>query len=203
MHDRIQLGLQFDPDLLLRDLRLVEQSSWIDHFVTQNYEGSWSAVPLRAPAGEHHPIRMIYPNPSCRDFVDTPLLEQCPYFAAILAEFHAPLEAVRLMRLAPGSIIKEHRDHELGLEFGTARLHIPVATNPDVEFLLNGERVVMNAGECWYLRLSDPHSVANRGNQARVHMVIDARVNNWLLDILGARVQATDAATVSGSGTTP
>ena len=63
------------------------------------------------------------------------------------------------------------------------RLHIPVITNPDVEFLLNGTSVVMNEGECWYLRLSDPHSVANRGRTARVHLVIDATVNPWLKDI--------------------
>ena len=39
---------------------------------------------------------------------------------------------------------------------------------------------MLEAGSVWYLRLSDRHSVANRGATARVHMVIDAVVNDWV-----------------------
>lgn len=53
------------------------------------------------------------------------------------------------------------------------RLHIPVVTNDGVDFRLNGVRCPMSAGSTWYLRLSDPHSVANRGSSDRVHLVID------------------------------
>jgi quercetin dioxygenase-like cupin family protein len=159
---------------------MLEESGWVEHFVKQNYEGNWSVLPLRAPAGETHPIRMIYPDPSCRDFVDTPLLESSPAFRELLGAFDAPLGAVRLMRLSPGSLIKEHRDHDLGIEHGTVRLHIPIITSPLVEFLLNGSPVMMNEGECWYLRLSDPHSVANNGDADRVHLVIDASANPWI-----------------------
>jgi uncharacterized cysteine cluster protein YcgN (CxxCxxCC family) len=44
--------------------------------------------------------------------------------------------------------------------------------------------VVLEAGSSWYLRLSDPHSVANRGTADRVHMVIDAEVNDWVRHVL-------------------
>jgi hypothetical protein len=98
----------------------------------------------------------------------------------VLGAFECPLQAVRLMRLAPGSVIKEHSDLELSFEEGTVRLHIPVSTNDGVDFRLNGLRCTMPAGSCWYLRLSDRHSVANRGKSDRVHMVIDALVNDWL-----------------------
>jgi hypothetical protein len=43
---------------------------------------------------------------------------------------------------------------------------------------------VLEAGSSWYLRLSDPHSVVNRGITDRVHMVIDAEVNDWVRDVL-------------------
>ena len=99
------------------------------------------------------------------------------YFRAVLEAFACPLLAVRLMRLAPGSLIKEHRDHELSFEEGVVRIHIPVVTNDGVDFRLNGRRCTMPAGSSWYLRLSDPHSVANSGPADRVHMVIDAVVN--------------------------
>ena len=55
-----------------------------------------------------------------------------------------------------------------------------MTTSPEVEFYLNRSRIVMEAGSAWYLRLSDPHSVANRGSRDRVHMVVDANVNDWV-----------------------
>jgi hypothetical protein len=84
------------------------------------------------------------------------------------------------MRLAPGSVIKEHHDNDLSFELGMVRIHIPVVTNDDVDFRLNGVRCVMAAGSSWYLRLSDTHSVANRGASDRVRLVIDAAVNDWV-----------------------
>jgi hypothetical protein len=59
-----------------------------------------------------------------------------------------------------------------------------VITNPDVVFLLNGKRVTMNAGSAWYLRLSEPHSVENKGTTDRVHLLIDMVMNDRLAGIL-------------------
>lgn len=186
--DRLQLPLRFDPDLLERDLRGLSAVPWTQHFVQQNYDGDWSVIPLRGKAGATHPVMMIYSDPTCRDFADTPMLDACPYFRQVLATFEAPLQAVRLMRLAPGSVIKEHRDHDLSFEDGTVRIHVPVTTNAEVEFYLNRSRVVLKAGTSWYLRLSDPHSVVNRGAADRVHLVIDAEVNDWIRDLLQSTV---------------
>jgi hypothetical protein len=181
--DRLRLPLRFDPASLARDLATLSSTAWVRHYVRANYEGDWSVIPLRAPAGETHPIRMINAHPTCRDFVDTPLLDPCPYFREIMATFNAPLHNVRLMRLTAGSVIKEHFDHDLSFEDGKVRLHIPVITNDAVDFRLNGMRVAMDAGSCWYLRLSDPHSVANRGSEDRVHLVIDAEANDWIAGV--------------------
>ncbi len=178
--DRLRLALHFDPGRLEEDLGRLRGCEWIEHFVKQNYDGDWSVIPLRAQAGATHPVMMIYSNPTAKAFADTPLLAHTPYFRELLAAFECPVEAVRLMRLGPGSIIKEHRDGDLAFERGTVRLHVPVTTNPHVEFLLNGSRVVMTPGSVWYLRLSDPHSVSNQGAADRVHLVIDALANDWL-----------------------
>ena len=178
--DRLRLPFRFDPALLARDLANLSAAAWVRHYVKQNYEGDWAVIPLRAPAGETHPLRMINSDPAARNFVDTPLLDASPYFREVLATFEAPLRTARLMRLTPGSVIKEHHDVALSFEDGTVRLHIPVVTNDAVDFRLNGVRVALEAGSCWYLRLSDPHSVANRGTEDRVHLVVDAFVNDWI-----------------------
>jgi Aspartyl/Asparaginyl beta-hydroxylase len=182
--DRLRLPFTFDADLLAGDLDRLSAVGWTQHFVPQNYDGDWSVIPLRGQAGATHPVMMIYSDPTCTDFEDTPMLAACPYFRQVLDTFQAPLGAVRLMRLTPGSIIKEHNDMDLSFEDGTVRIHVPVVTNPGVEFYLNRSRVVLDAGSAWYLRLSDPHSVVNRGSSDRVHLVIDAEVNRWVADIL-------------------
>jgi hypothetical protein len=178
--DRLQLPFTFDRDLLAADLRRLSAAPWINHFVTQNYQGDWSVIPLRGPAGARHPVQMIYSDPTATAFEDTAMLADCRYFRAVLDTFACPLQAVRLMRLTPGSIIKEHCDHDLCFEQGSVRLHIPITTNEGVVFDLNRRRVTLEAGSCWYLRLSDPHSVTNRGDTDRVHLVIDATVNEWV-----------------------
>ncbi len=172
--DRLRLPLTFSPDRLLEDLQRLESGPWIAHFVKRNYEGDWSVIPLRGPAGATHPIKMVYSDPTCDTYTDTPYLAQCPYFAHVLAAFPFELHAARLMALSPSSRIKKHRDHDLSFEHGAVRLHVPVRTNPSVEFLVNDIPVKMAAGECWYLRLSDPHAVYNGGTESRVHLVIDA-----------------------------
>jgi len=184
MLDRVKLNLAFDAKLLQEDLRRLQSHEWIDHFVKQNYDGDWSVIPLRGPATATHPVMMIYSDPTCTEFADTPFLANSEHFRSALNMFECPLQAVRLMKLTPGSRIKEHTDHDLAAETGTARLHVPIVTNDKVEFLLNGTRVVLAEGECWYLRLSEPHSVANNGDSDRVHLVIDAEVNPWLAEQL-------------------
>lgn len=184
--DRIRLPLAFDADRLAADLATLSQDEWTPHFVARNYSGDWSAMPLRAPAGAEHPILMIAAHPGTRDFVDAPPLARAPYLQTVLAAFACPLRTVRLMRLAPGSAILEHSDPGLCAEEGCVRLHVPIATNPLVDFRVNGRAVAMAPGEIWYLRLSDPHSVVNRGASDRVHLVIDADMNDWLARHLAA-----------------
>lgn len=182
--DHCQLPWKFDSQRLQAELQQLQQQPWIAHFVQQNYTGEWDILPLRGPADAQHPVRMAYSDPACKAFADTPFLQPNSYLREVLDTFYCPLLSVRLMRLSPGSQIKEHRDHDLCVEQGFARLHIPITTNPDVVFLLNGKRVLMQEGECWYLRLQDLHAVSNHGTTDRVHLVIDAKVNDWLAEQL-------------------
>ena len=55
-------------------------------------------------------------------------------------------------------------------------------------------RCTMAAGSCWHLRLSDPHSVANGGTADRVHLVIDAAVNDWVAGLFQRAAAAAGRA---------
>jgi hypothetical protein len=177
--EKIKLPFRFDAKGLQGDLQKVGVD-WIDHFVKQNYEGDWSVIPLRGPKGAKHPVQMIFSSPSAEEFDDTPFLKPCLHFQEVINSFDTYVTSVRLMKLGAGATIKEHRDYDLDEENGIVRLHIPVITNDKVEFFLNQQIVSMNAGECWYLRLSDPHMVFNRGNSDRIHLVLDMQLNDWL-----------------------
>lgn len=198
--DRVRLPLDFDSGRLAAALACFGPGDWTRHFVRGNYEGDWSALPLRAPAGETHPLRMIYPDPIAERFTETPSLDRVPYIREVLGHFDCPLRCVRLMRLTPGSRIKEHVDPDIDAETGMARLHVPIATGAGVAFLVNGRAVDMAPGSVWYLRLSDPHSVDNRGAADRVHLVIDADVNPWLEGMLRAGVSAARSGRSAGPG---
>jgi ribosomal protein S18 acetylase RimI-like enzyme len=180
--DVLKLALQFDAARLRADLARMTAEAFVPHFNTAYFQGDWSALPLRSVGGR---ADHIYPDPASKNsFADTPLLARCPGVQEVLAALPCPHQAVRFLRLKTGSSIKEHRDMELGFEDGEIRLHIPVITNPGVEFMLAGNRVVMNEGECWYLNFNLPHRVDNRGATDRIHLVIDCVVNNWLRDLV-------------------
>lgn len=182
MLSAIRLPLTFDVAALRADLARLASDDWVPHFNTFTYEGDWSGVALRSVGGV---AKQLYPDPTAtEEFADTAYLDRCPAARAALNSLRCPLLSARFLRLAAGSIIREHRDLNLGYEDGELRVHVPIHSNPDVEFLLEGRRIEMRAGEAWYLDLNLPHAVANRGRSDRVHLVVDCAVNDWMRSLL-------------------
>lgn len=190
MNSSLKLPLSFDPAQLRADLANVSNDEWTAHFNKQCYEGEWSGVSLRSVGGG---TTQLYPDPNAAGkFADTELLGRSPYFREVIDAFECEKEAVRLLRLSAGARILEHRDFKLNHEGGVLRIHIPVASNPGVEFILDGSPVPMLEGESWYLDLTLKHSAANLGETDRVHLIIDCCVNEWTDRLLErAGVEAT------------
>lgn len=180
MTNSIRLPLTFDPAALKADLEVIAPNEWVRHFNTTYYDGEWSGLALRSTGGNP---RQLYPDPNAdAPVADTPILDRCPNLRRVLENFSCPIRSARLLKLSPGSQIREHRDYELGFAEGEIRLHIPITTDAQVEFLLACERIEMNEGECWYLDFNQPHRVDNRSPADRIHLVIDCGVNDWLLE---------------------
>jgi hypothetical protein len=178
MPNYVRLPMNFDPAPLQEDLAMILPEEWIPHYKDRDFEGEWSGVALRGINGQ---ANALYSLPKAQMlFADTPLLTRCPNLQHLLTQFACPVGAARLLKLGPGSRILEHQDDHLSLDDGEIRLHVPVETNPQVEFFLDGERVALNAGECWYLNFNLPHRVDNFGTTSRVHLVVDCLLNDWL-----------------------
>lgn len=177
MISSLKLPLTFDGEAMKNDLRKFALEDWIPHFNASYYEGDWSGIALRAPQDA---ALQLYPDPTAERFENTEMLDRCDYFPQVIGAFKCELEAVRLLRLGAGAKIREHRDYKLGFEDGFVRIHVPVQTNPQVEFYLDGELLPMREGEAWYLNFNLPHSVTNGGASERIHLVADCVLNDWL-----------------------
>ncbi|MEM7086672.1 MAG: aspartyl/asparaginyl beta-hydroxylase domain-containing protein [Bacteroidota bacterium] len=153
----IQLNKIFDKDLLKKAYHSVS------HIETKpaNYPGtgslSWNSLPIYTMGGSSNHLESLLP---------------------FIAELKLQWRLVRFLILGPGGIIKEHADTFLSGR--VVRLHIPVITNPEVEFNLDHQRQTWQEGEFWYGDFTLPHSVYNRSNTTRVHLVIDAAVDENL-----------------------
>lgn len=180
----LRLPFTFEPERLRHDLAHVAATEWIPHQQRGHYDGEWSGVALRAPVSETGNITADSLNG--QGFADTPLLARCPYFQDVLGAFRCPLRSVRLLRLHAGSTIAEHIDRALEFEDGEVRIHIPIVTSEAVRFYLDGVRLAMAPGECWYTNVNLPHSVENGGATDRIHLVLDCTVDDWLRELFAS-----------------
>ena len=177
----LQLPFYFDVKKMQEELLQIDSRAWQLHYQKLHYEGDWSALPLRSVNGDPGNI-LVSPeiNP---EYKETVFLNNSVYFKEVLSSFKCPLLAVRLLKLNAGSIINEHKDAELCYEKDEIRIHIPVVTNSEVEFYLDKDRINLIEGECWYMNFNLPHFVNNKGNTARIHLVVDATVNDWVKEM--------------------
>lgn len=189
-----RLPVTVNLPLLLQALAAIEDDRWQGHFNSAYYSGDWSGVALISAAdaltelspGRGQPVRRA------------PWSEDGRWCDA-LRDWPLDIVSARLLRLGPGGCIHEHRDYDLDGPDADLRLHIPLLSPPEVDFWLDGQRIPMTAGECWFLDLSRPHRVDNRGAQPRIHLVIDCRPGPWLDQAIIDGLNTTPAATAGQS----
>ncbi|MET1078259.1 MAG: aspartyl/asparaginyl beta-hydroxylase domain-containing protein [Pseudomonas sp.] len=186
-----RLPLTFPTAPLQAELARLPETAWQPHFNSGYFSGDWSGIALLAA-----------PSAGTRLHVDrqagraepTALLRDYPSWWQWLEQLPCSLTSARLLRLGPGAQIREHCDPDLGGPDGDLRLHLPILSHPEVEFILDGHSIPMQPGELWFLDLSRPHRVENRSDQTRVHLVLDCQRNPWLLQQIEQGLGNTPAA---------
>ena len=177
--DRIKLPYSFDVAKMQEEVLALN----LRYFIY------YSVIPLSRPErlkGEK--TVEDYADGSWANWIDTELLKTSPYLTSIVDTFrkYTKVTLVRLLRLEAGAVVKEHVDPTLGLEIekSVVRLTIPIFSENEVEFYLNNEIVPMQPGECWYLRLTDPHKILHKGTTERINMTIDMIPNEWVRSMI-------------------
>ena len=182
--DRVKLPLTFDVEKMKAEVEALRP----DNFFYYN------VMPLRSPAHLVDPSLPIPPpaddfaDGTWTDWLNIPSMKNAPYLQSIIEDFqkHTDVNLVRLLRLGPESTVNEHTDPTLGLQIerSVIRLTIPIQISDQVDFYLNGTPVDMKPGECWYLRLTDPHKVVNEGSTERINLTLDMIPNEWVKSMI-------------------
>jgi Aspartyl/Asparaginyl beta-hydroxylase len=84
--------------------------------------------------------------------------------------------------LEPEARLHPHRDLTGAGLNNRIRFHVPIITNPKVEFFVDHERVIMETGDLWCLDTSYLHSVYNGGDKYRTHLIIECAINKSHLE---------------------
>jgi hypothetical protein len=162
-HPFIQLPLSFDAQVLEQEIEALGESVWRPH--PQGFPGN-SAVPLVSVDGDPMSDAMRGP------MRPTPQLLACPYLMQALDSIGAVWGRSRLMRLSGQAEVTPHvdincywREH--------MRVHVPIVTQPTVQFHCGDAVLNMAAGECWIFDTWRLHRVLNDDHRARIHLVAD------------------------------
>lgn len=169
----LKLPLRFDAAALEREVRALPASAWVPH--ATGFPGNEA-------------VRLVTVNGQPTDAFEGPMaptehLARCPYVMQVMAELGGVWGRSRFMGLGPGAEVPEHVDAHYHWRTHL-RIHVPVITNPKVEFTCGGETIHMAPGECWLFDSFRWHEVHNRGSERRVHLVLDTVVTERLLDLV-------------------
>jgi len=170
----LKLPFQFDASIIKKELAQFSKDDFTDIYNP--------SVTLKTLWLKHFIVPIGGPDDKIK-FVPTESLEKCPYLLSIFETFKCRTETFRIHTLDPGASIRPHHDSGYSFQNGKVRLHIPIQTNDKVEILLENEPVRMKEGECWYCNFHNLHEVHNRGDEPRVHLILDCIVNDWLAEV--------------------
>jgi hypothetical protein len=183
----LRLAPRFDAQRLAADLATIDNSWWETHR-GEYHDGSWESVSLYAPGGERSNQHSFGAA-----FAPTEALARCTYVPEVVESLPGRKNRVRFLRLKAGGEIYPHSDPMHQIDPALVRLHIPVVSNPGVDFRVHDTPLRMQPGETWYVDVRFRHSVKNAGDTHRVHLVIDIVADDALRTLM-------DSAESTGKG---
>ena len=158
----------------------------------KSFDAEWYYDTTRQETFKHHKHTTSYPiyEMQMQKPFNVELKCQNSNFVTMIDSIFKDLELVYnghvtkaiFINLPAGKKVDGHYDEGdyLGM---VRRVHIPIITNPDVDFIINEETKNMKLGDCWEINNSRFHEVNNRSKEDRVHLLIDILPNHYYEDL--------------------
>lgn len=107
-------------------------------------------------------------------------LELDSIFKQLELFYNGKVVRAEFINMEPNSSVRPHVDGGSML-YVSRRCHIPIVTNDDVYFTVLNNTVNMKEGNIYEINNGMPHSVENKSNRNRVHLIIDILPNRYFI----------------------
>ena len=196
MGDCVILKENYDLELLINDTNIaINECNFIPKVYKPglNYQlysttKGWSSIAMNSINGrddEDGSILTQIDFNSVNIYKPTRILKKCNYFKKIIQELNTEVYLVRLMKLKARGVITPHNDGIVLFDRNKViRCHLPIVTNKNVRFGIANANYYMRPGNLWYTRVDKDHWVKNNSDQDRIHLVIDIRPTNNIIEKL-------------------
>ena len=172
----IRLPLTVDAERLRAEAEAFEEGEWRPH--PQGHPGN-SALPLIARGGDPADDGVA------GAMLPTPHLVRTPYMRQVLTALGATIGRSRLMRLDGNAEATMHVDTNYYWA-DRVRVHVPIVTDPAIEFLCAERSLHMAPGEVWIFDAWRRHNVLNPTGERRIHLVADTVGSAAFWDLVAA-----------------
>lgn len=152
----------------------------------KDHDGGWKAISLVALGGDPYEDHIAK-----GEFKKTRALDLAPYMNSIIEDFPCQTRRVRLMQLLPDENIYWHFDPDESLDEKNVRLHVPIITNPDVQFQISHQDCRWLPGQLWYGDFTFPHRLWNGGKSPRIHLVMDFVIDDFVRNLFPLDMRGT------------
>ena len=165
-----------DPAPLARAIEALGEDAWLEYVKRQDtyqVHRHTFTIPLIFDEDARHTNPTTWPRWAELESVLQPVLDQ-------IRRANAPAEGdqegyfirIILTRLSPHAWIGAHRDR--GETFMKShRNHLAIVTNEGVEFEIAEQVRHLPAGEIWEINNRELHAVRNKGDDPRIHLILD------------------------------
>jgi len=164
-------------DFVFKNIAVIDVDDWEERVLNETEE-TWNKYTFRQERYGVHRHTTTIPLYWSEDFSTEPFCfhEFNHYFPLVekVKSYFPGKRIVKAMlaRMKPGTFISPHIDHGPIFEL-SHRVHLPLKTNENVKFIMEETNYTFEKGHLIEINNQMEHSVENRGDEDRIHFIVD------------------------------
>ena len=193
--DIVILKSGYDIEKLKKECNIITKLKLNREHKNQYGMDGWDKYPLYSFKWDKYPYITLVNNKYYQDAITyglkpTKYLDYCPYIRNIINSFNTNIYHCVISKLEAEKNIHKHKDMiqtPMKEDFTKIlRVHLPIITNPDVEFFIGDpilKKHYLKEGVLYFTRTGDrTHKVYNNSDSDRYYLIIDLKPTHEILD---------------------